>query len=65
MHQNVTRGAWSFGHTERRLYEMMIESHRTCYETSSEFGATGNYVLGANIVGFQRVTGAMLAFALI
>lgn len=65
MQQNATRDAWSFEHTERRLHEIMIEIHRACYETSAEFGATGNYVLGANIVGFKRVAEAMVAFGLI
>jgi glutamate dehydrogenase (NADP+) len=65
MQQNATRDAWSFEHTEQRLHQIMVEIHRACYETSAEFGAAGNYVLGANIVGFKRVAEAMVAFGLI
>ncbi len=65
MQQNASRDTWSFEHTERRLHEIMVEIHRACYETSAEFGQTGNYVLGANIVGFKRVAEAMVAFGLI
>lgn len=65
MQQNATRDAWSFDHTERRLQQIMVEIHRACYETSAEFGAAGNYVLGANVVGFKRVAEAMVAFGLI
>lgn len=65
MQQNASRDAWSFEHTERRLHEIMVEIHRSCYETAAEFGAPGNYVLGANIVGFTRVAEAMVAFGLI
>jgi len=65
MQQNASRDAWSFEHTERRLHEIMVEIHRACYETSAEFGQAGNYVLGANIVGFKRVAEAMVAFGLI
>lgn len=65
MQQNASRDKWSFEHTERRLHEIMMEIHRACYETSAEFGQVGNYVLGANIVGFKRVAEAMVAFGLI
>ena len=43
----------------------MKEIHRSCYETSEEFGSPGNYILGANVVGFIRVAEAMVAFGLI
>lgn len=65
MQQNASRDAWSFEYTERRLQEIMKEIHRSCYEAADEFGHPGNYVLGANIVGFIRVAEAMVAFGLI
>ncbi len=65
MQQNASRDAWSFEYTERRLHEIMKEIHRSCYETSEEFGDPGNYILGANVVGFIRVAEAMVAFGLI
>ncbi|AGA30886.1 NADP-specific glutamate dehydrogenase [Singulisphaera acidiphila] len=65
MQQNASRDTWTFEHTEQRLHEIMKEIHRSCYETAAEFGSPGNYVIGANIVGFLRVAEAMLAFGLI
>jgi len=65
MQQNASRDAWTFEHTERRLNEIMSGIHRNCYEAAEEYGSPGNYVIGANIVGFRRVAEAMLAFGLI
>ena len=65
MQQNASRDAWSFDHTERRLNEIMRGIHRNCYEAAEEYGKAGNYVIGANIVGFRRVAEAMLAFGVI
>ena len=65
MQQNASRDAWSFEHTEQRLQDIMSGIHRNCHEAAAEFGSPGNYVLGANIVGFRRVAEAMLAFGVI
>ncbi len=65
MQQNASRDTWSFEHTEERLQQIMGGIHRNCHEAAAEFGSPGNYVLGANIVGFRRVAEAMLAFGLI
>ena len=65
MQQNASRDAWSFEYTEKRLHGIMQNIHHDCYETAAEFGAPGNYVMGANIAGFRRVAEAMLAFGLI
>ena len=43
----------------------MVGIHDRCAETAAEYGEPGNYVLGANIAGFQRVTNAMLALGLV
>jgi glutamate dehydrogenase (NADP+) len=65
MQQNASRDSWSFDYTEQRLANIMREIHRTVYETAEEYGAPGNYVLGANIAGFLRVADAMLAFGVV
>jgi glutamate dehydrogenase (NADP+) len=65
MQQNASRDAWTFDHTEKRLHEIMKEIHRACHETAEEFGSPGNYVIGANIVGFIRVAEAMVAFGVV
>lgn len=65
MQQNASRDAWDFEFTEKRLAEIMKGIHRRSYETAEEFGAPGNYVMGANIAGFIKVAKAMVALGLI
>jgi glutamate dehydrogenase (NADP+) len=65
MQQNASRDSWTFEHTEDRLAEIMEGIHDTCYTTAEEYGVPGNYAVGANIAGFQRVAKAMLALGLI
>ena len=65
MQQNAGRDSWSFDHTEARLTEIMTNIHADCAATAEEYGAAGNYVLGANIAGFQKVARAMDALGLI
>jgi glutamate dehydrogenase (NADP+) len=61
MQQNAQRDPWSVAYTQNRLVEIMKTIHETCYETAEQYGAPGNYVLGANVAGFTRVARAMLA----
>ncbi|GAA4444352.1 NADP-specific glutamate dehydrogenase [Pontibacter saemangeumensis] len=65
MMQNASRDSWTFAYTEDKLSTIMTNIHDLCYEKSEEFGAPGNYVLGANIAGFIRVANAMLAMGVI
>ncbi|MCL3863115.1 NADP-specific glutamate dehydrogenase [Actinotalea sp. K2] len=65
MQQNASRDSWSFEHTEQRLAAIMTGIHDRCAETAEEFGAPGNYVVGANIAGFRRVADAMLALGVV
>ena len=65
MQQNASRDSWTFAHSEQRLTEIMQSIHATCYETSEEYGAPGNYVTGANIAGFLKVATAMEALGLV
>ena len=65
MQQNASRDSWSFEHTEQRLGEIMASIHDNCYATAAEYGAPGNYVVGANILGFLRVSHAMVALGVI
>ena len=65
MQQNASRNSWSFEHTEQRLSEIMTRIHDTCHEAAAAYGSPGNYVLGANVIGFLRVSQAMVALGLI
>ncbi|MDR7126338.1 glutamate dehydrogenase/leucine dehydrogenase [Pseudorhodobacter sp. 4114] len=55
MQQNASRDSWTFDQTEAWLAAIMRGIHDTCYETADEYGAPGDYVLGANIAGCVRV----------
>jgi glutamate dehydrogenase (NADP+) len=65
MQQNASRDSWSFEHTEQRLAEIMVGIHDHCWQTAEEYGAPGDYVVGANIAGFLKVARAMLALGLV
>lgn len=65
MQQNASRDSWTFEQTEERLATIMCNIHDTCAETADRYGAPGNYVLGANIAGFERVAEAMRAHGVI
>jgi len=61
MSQNSLRLFWSREEVDERLHGIMVNIHQNAYETAKEFGAPGNYVLGANIAGFLKVAKAMVA----
>lgn len=65
MQQNASRDSWTFEHTEARLADIMRNVHDSCFETADEYGAPGNYVVGANVAGFLRVARAMVALGLV
>ena len=65
MQQNASRDSWSFEQTEARLASIMRNIHDTCAATAEEYGAPGDYVLGANIAGFVRVAESMRALGVI
>ena len=65
MQQNASRDSWTFDHAEERLRQIMVNIHDTCLTKAEEYGANGNYVVGANIGGFERVARAMLALGVI
>jgi glutamate dehydrogenase (NADP+) len=65
MQQNASRDSWTFQKTEERLAAIMRNIHEACDETAEEYGAPGDYVLGANIAGFVRVAEAMRALGVI
>jgi glutamate dehydrogenase (NADP+) len=60
MTQNSMRLGWNREEVDQRLHRIMVDIHRNCRETAEEYGAPGNYVMGANIAGFVKVADAML-----
>jgi len=60
MTQNSMRLSWNREEVDQRLHRIMVDIHRNCRTTAEEYGAPGNYVMGANIAGFLKVADSML-----
>ena len=60
MAQNSMHINWTRAEVEARLHQIMIAIHHSAFDTASEYGQPGNYMMGANISGFIRVAKAML-----
>jgi glutamate dehydrogenase (NADP+) len=65
MQQNASRDSWTHEHTEQRLAEIMAGIHERCAAAAEEYGAPGDYVLGANTSSFLQVAEAMLALGVV
>ncbi len=65
MAQNSMRLSWSFEEVDSRLKEIMVNIFNSSKEVAKEYGAEGNYVVGANIAGFLKVADAMMSQGLI
>ena len=60
MSQNSMRLNWPREEVDKRLKGIMKNIHAMCLETSAQYGARGNYMMGANIAGFVKVVDSML-----
>ena len=65
MQQNASRDFWSFEYTEERLTDIMCNIHEQVAATADSYGRPGDYVMGANIAGFEKVAKAIQAFGLV
>ena len=61
MSQNSMRLSWSFEEVDAKLHDIMVSIHKNAYEAAALYGYEGNYVVGANIAGFNKVANAMLS----
>ena len=61
MCQNSMRMSWTFDEVDAKLHDIMVNIFKQCKAASDEYGYTDNYVVGANIAGFEKVAKAMLA----
>jgi glutamate dehydrogenase (NADP+) len=60
MVQNSMRLNWLSEEVDSRLQTVMKNIHQTCLDVAADNGAKGNYLVGANIVGFVKVAEAMM-----
>ena len=61
MSQNSERLSWSFEEVDQKLEQIMVNIFRNLDVAAKKYGFEGNYVVGANIAGFEKVAEAMLA----
>ena len=61
MSQNAERLSWTREEVDSMLKRIMTSIAHTISDAADKYGQKGNYVVGANIAGFEKVADAMLA----
>ena len=61
MTQNSERLSWSFEEVDAKLKNIMVNIAHNIDNAARKYGFEGNYVVGANIAGFEKVVDAMTA----
>jgi glutamate dehydrogenase (NADP+) len=61
MSQNAARQRWTFHDSEAKLRSIMKDVHDSAFDAAARYDSPGDYVVGANSAGFERVAHAMLA----
>ncbi|WP_027296607.1 NADP-specific glutamate dehydrogenase [Robinsoniella sp. KNHs210] len=61
MSQNSERLSWSFEEVDSKLQGIMVNICHNMSDAAKRYGQEGNYVLGANIAGFEKIVDAMNA----
>ena len=61
MSQNSERLSWTFEEVDSKLKGIMVNLFHNIDNAAKKYGFEGNYVVGANIAGFEKVVDAMTA----
>ena len=61
MAQSSGRLFWSFEEVDAKLKGIMVNIFKNIDAAAKKYGFEGNYVVGANIAGFEKVADAMMA----
>ena len=61
MSQNSERLSWTFEKVDAKLKEIMVNICHNISDAAERYGEKGNYVVGANVAGFEKVVEAMEA----
>lgn len=61
MSQNSERLSWTFEEVDAKLQNIMVNIFHNLDDAAKKYGFEGNYVVGANIAGFEKVVDAMQA----
>ena len=61
MCQNSARLSWTFEEVDEKLKQIMKDIYAKASDAAQRYGVAGNFVVGANIAGFEKVVDAMKA----
>lgn len=61
MSQNSERLSWTFEEVDTLLKRIMVDICHNMADAAERYDVKGNYVIGANIAGFEKVVDAMTA----
>ncbi len=61
MSQNSERLHWTFDEVDAMLKKIMTGLYHNIDDAAKKYGFEGNYIVGANIAGFEKVMEAMMA----
>ncbi len=65
MAQSSGRLFWSFEEVDAKLKNIMVNIYHNMDNAAKKYGFEGNYVMGANIAGFEKVAEAMMAHGVV
>ncbi len=65
MSQNSQRLQWEQAEVDQKLDEIMKNIYDACRDTAEEFDQKNNFMLGANVAGFEKVAKAMFSQGLV
>lgn len=65
MSQNSMRYFWSFEEVDKKLENIMKNIFKQCKEAAETYNVSGNYVAGANLAAFRKISKAMRAQGII
>lgn len=65
MAQSSGRLYWSAEEVDKKLQTIMVNIYHNIDNAAKKYGYEGNYVMGANIAGFEKVAEAMMAHGIV
>ncbi len=65
MAQSSGRLYWSREEVDAKLKNIMVNIYHNIDNAAKKYGFAGNYVMGANIAGFEKVADAMMAHGIV
>lgn len=60
MSQNSQRLSWTFEEVDAKLKDIMVNIYKNISAAAKKYGHEGDYVVGANIAGFEKVADSMI-----